>query len=166
MLAAARTYFARKWTFGAGGAGLGEQWLMDDYFSQFISRQGSKQINLWTRSSLENDGSLEDPAVSLLGSQKVSRPRIFVTAGSERLGTCVRSHSEGGCSGWVLWASWEWTASEGSPSSHPYPLISRTPSGCPTSTAPASTLTIPSQSVLSDLCPHFHYILFLLYNLQ
>jgi len=46
MLAAARTYFARKWTFGAGGAGLGEQWLMDDYFSQFISRQGSKQINL------------------------------------------------------------------------------------------------------------------------
>ena len=85
-------------------------------------------------SRLEDDGSLEDPAVSLLGNQKVSsRPRISFTAGSERLGTCVRSHSEVGRSAWVLWASWERgcvseTSFEqrGRLSSHPYRLTSRT----------------------------------------
>lgn len=43
---------------------------MDDSFSQFISRQGSKQINLRAGSRPEDAGSLREPAKSSLESQR------------------------------------------------------------------------------------------------
>lgn len=45
---------------------------------------------------------------SLLGNQEASpRPGFSFTAGSERLGTCLRSHSKVGNAGWVLWTRWQ-----------------------------------------------------------
>lgn len=112
-------------------------------------------------------------AVSLLGSQEVSpRPRFSFPAGSERLGTCLRSHSEVGHSSWVLWQRGMrlhlpdklWAEMQRLLPHH-YHLTSRTPN-CLTSATLASALIIPSQSVLPGSYPHFHYILFLLHNLR